>query len=168
VPFAHPGNWPDADMLPLGYLDPEPGEGKARDIRLTHDDQQTMLTLWSIARSPLVLGANLTKLDDWTANLLTNREVLDVDQFGHDQRQVTREGNTAVRISKGKPGTTYLAFFNLGDTPSDLKRTYAFYGLTGPSYKVRELWSGTEIGTLDSIHLSIPVHGCKLLKLTRP
>ncbi len=80
APYAGPGHWPDADMLPLGQLRPEPGDGKARASRLTPDEQRTELTLWSIARSPLILGANLTLLDAPTLALLTNREVLAIDQ----------------------------------------------------------------------------------------
>ncbi|WP_213805014.1 glycoside hydrolase family 27 protein [Granulicella sp. dw_53] len=166
--YARPGNWPDADMLPLGYLGPEPGEGKARNTRLTTDEQQSMLTLWAIARSPLILGANLTKLDDWTTKLLTNKDVIDVNQFGHEQRQVAREGNTVTWSAKGRPGILYLALFNLSDMPVNIDRPYAFYNLPGDSYKTRELWSQTDGDTSASVHLVLPPHGCKLLELRRP
>ena len=66
VPFVKPGNWPDADMLPLGTLGPVPGHGKPRKTLLTEDEQRTLMTLWAIARSPLFVGANLTELDDCT------------------------------------------------------------------------------------------------------
>jgi len=107
APYAAPGSWPDADMLPLGYLGPEPGDGKARDSRLTHEEQRMMVTLWSMMRSPLILGANLTKLDAWTTSLVTNRDILDIDQNAHDQRQVAREGR---RSSHGQlPAKTACA-----------------------------------------------------------
>jgi len=127
-----------------------------------------MLTLWAIARSPLILGANLTKLDDWTTQLLTNRSVLDVDQFGHDQRQVAREGDHVIWISKGRPGTLYLALFNLSDNTATINHSYAFYGLPGSSYKSRELWSQTGNAASATVHVVLPPHGCQLLELTKP
>ena len=166
APLAHAGSWPDADMLPIGYLGPIPGDGTARQSRLTHDEQQTMLTLWSIARSPLILGANLTKLDGWTLALITNREVLDVDQNSHDGRQVAREGDTVAWTASGPGSTRYLAIFNLGDKPKTIHRSYDFYNLPGKAYRSRELWSGSERGAGDSITATLPAHGCILLKLT--
>jgi alpha-galactosidase len=78
--YAKPGNWPDADMLPWGWLGPHPGMGEPRQSRLTHDEQQTELTLWAIARSPLILGANLTKLDEFTKSLMNNQSILFMNQ----------------------------------------------------------------------------------------
>jgi len=163
--YATPGTWPDADMLPLGYLGPQPGDGESRQSRLTHEEQQMMMTLWSIGRSPLILGANLTKLDDWTLKLLTNRGVLDVDQFGHDQRQVAREGNTVVWTSSGEGAVRYLALFNLNDKDKKIARTYSFYNLPSKTYHARELWSGEDRGTSESIDVTLPAHTCILLEL---
>ena len=80
--YVRQGNWPDADMLPLGHLGPVPGYGEDRDTKLTQDEQRTMVTLWAISRSPLFLGANLTRLDALTRSLVTNAEVIGVDQLG--------------------------------------------------------------------------------------
>ena len=78
--YVKPGNWPDADMLPWGWLGPHPGWGEPRQSRLTHDEEQTEFTLWSITRSPLILGANLTKLDDFTRSLIANQSILFINQ----------------------------------------------------------------------------------------
>src|SRR6202012_4549626 len=75
-----PGQWPDADMLPFGELRPSPGWGEPRHTRLTPDEQKTVMKLWAITQSRLSLGANLTLLDDATLSLLTNYEVLRIDQ----------------------------------------------------------------------------------------
>ena len=83
---SQPGHWPDADMLPLGYLGPAPGWGKARQTRLTHDEQRTLVTLWSIFPSPLMVGGELPPADAWTKSLLTNPEVLLVDQQSTENR----------------------------------------------------------------------------------
>ena len=74
-PYVKPGNWPDPDMLPEGCLGPHPGKDQPRQSNYTHDEQRTEFTLWAISRSPLILGANLTKLDDFTRSLITNKEV---------------------------------------------------------------------------------------------
>jgi alpha-galactosidase len=83
--YARPGDWPDGDMLPLGQLRPAPGWEKARATRLTPDEQRTQVTLWAMARSPLILGANLTLLDAPTLALLTNKEVIAIDQTAHNR-----------------------------------------------------------------------------------
>ena len=80
LPYVRPGNWPDADMLPWGWLGPHPGMGEARQSRETQDEQRTEFTLWAIARSPLILGANLTRLDDFTRSLITNQTMLFMNQ----------------------------------------------------------------------------------------
>src|SRR3546814_10712508 len=82
------GAWPDADMLPLGLL--ALGE---RRTRFTPDEQRTMMTLWAIARSPLIMGGDLRALDPATLALLTNPEVIAVDQTSEDGHQLFREGN---------------------------------------------------------------------------
>ena len=117
---VEPGHWPDADMLPFGYLGPRPGTRKARDSELTHDEQRTVFTLWSILRSPLIAGANLTKMDPWTTALLTNEEVIAVNQHSHGGRQVSNDGKQAIWIAKpdGAKGV-YLALFNLSDQAQD-------------------------------------------------
>ncbi len=165
APYARAGAWPDADMLPLGYLGPEPGDGEARQTRLIPSEQRMILTLWSIMRSPLIVGANLTKLDDWTTSLLTNRAVIDVNQYGHDQRQVAREGNTVAWTAAGRDGVQYLALFNLNDRDKTIARSYAFYNLPSATYSSKELWSNEERGRSDSINVTLPPHSCILLEL---
>ncbi len=86
APFSGPGHWPDADMLPIGRLEPTAGWGKPRVTRLTRDEQRTLLTLWSIFRSPLIMGGNLTLCDEWTESLLTNPEVIAVDQHSSENQ----------------------------------------------------------------------------------
>ena len=166
APYANNGTWPDADMLPLGYLGPEPGDGDPRETRLTQAEQKTMVTLWSIMRSPLIIGANLTALDAWTTSLLTNRDVIAVNQFAHDQRQVAREGDTVAWTASGKNGVRYLALFNLNDRDKTIARSYAFYNLPSATYTSRDLWSNDDRGRSDSVKVTLAPHSCILLELT--
>jgi alpha-galactosidase len=165
APYAREGTWPDADMLPLGYLGPQPGDGEARQTRLTQPEQKMMVTLWSIMRSPLIVGANLTTLDAWTTSLLTNRDVLNVNQFAHSQRQVAREGNTVVWTAEGRNGIRYLAIFNLNDKDKAINRTYAFYNLPSASYHSRELWTNEDRGRSEAINITMAPHSSILLEL---
>ena len=112
------GSWPDADMLPFGKI-----EG-GRPTNFTKDEQRTCMTLWCIARSPLILGADMTNMDDWTLSLLTNREVLDVNQKSTNNRQLFREGNLVAWVAD-IPGSKdkYLALFNAETAGVNLENT---------------------------------------------
>jgi hypothetical protein len=163
-----PGNWPDADMLPLGTLGPVAGWGKPRKTRLTEDEQKTLMTLWAIARSPLIIGANLTELDEETLHLLTNKEVTTMNQTGRNQRLVGQEGNLAMWASDGGAGQHYLALFNLGDSPMPIDRPYDTMGMPKQQFKAREVWTGKVLNTTArKIEEKIPPHGVVLLKLNR-
>ena len=163
-----PGNWPDADMLPLGTLGPVAGWGKPRKTRLTEDEQKTLMTLWAIARSPLIIGANLTELDEETLHLLTNKEVTTMNQTGRNQRLVGQEGNLAMWASDGGAGQHYLALFNLGDSPMPIDRPYDTMGMPKQQFKAREVWTGKVLNTTArKIEEKIPPHGVVLLKLSR-
>src|ERR1035438_4039202 len=96
--FAKPGNWPDADMLPWGSLTPHPGWGSPRLSRITQDEERTQFTLWAVSRSPLILGTNLTKLDDFTGLLLTNREVIAIDQTAVTSAEIPGDPADSARL----------------------------------------------------------------------
>ena len=163
--YAKSGNWPDADMLPLGELGPVPGYESPRTSRLTHDEQRTMLTLWSISRSPLFMGGNLTKLDDFTTSLLTNPDVLAANQHGHDQKLAGQTGDVIAWTSKGDGGKQYLALFNVGDAPTTVKAPFSRYGLPAASYNTRDLWMKKDQGKQSEVSADLPPHGSVLLEL---
>ena len=109
--WREPGAWPDADMIPIGTID------LGRKTWFTPPEQTTLMTLWSIARSPLILGADLTKLDDWTRSLITNDEVLAVNQHSANNHQLfrDREGRIAWIADVPEQKEKYLALFNTRD-----------------------------------------------------
>jgi len=166
APLVDPGHWPDADMLPIGFLGPRPGLDKPRTSRLTQDEQRTLLTLWSMLRSPLIAGCNLTKMDDWTTALLTNEEVIAVDQHSHDGRQVLNDGNKAVWLAKPDSGKgAYIALFNLDDTAQKIVYPLQSLGMANTALKIRDLWARKDIGSADFVSARLPAHGAILYKL---
>ena len=166
APSTQAGNFPDADMLPLGHLGPNPGEGSDRATRLTHDEQRSMLTLWSMMRSPLILGANLTQLDAWTLGLVTNRSVIEIDQHSHGGRQLEQTGDLIVWRAEKDTRTSYLALFNVGEKPLVVDRALKDFGFAGKSYKARNLWDAGAVAASARVAATLPPHGCLLLELT--
>lgn len=127
-----------------------------------------MLTLWSVARSPLVLGANLTLLDDTTRDLLTNRDVLAVNQKTTASREALHAGGVigwTADLPAGFPGgyTTALAIFNTADEATTVNSQFAAYGLDGKAFAVKDAWSGKPLGKMASVkELQLAAHGCAL------
>ena len=161
--YAKPGNWPDADMLPLGEIRPVPGEGKPRTTRLTPAEQQTLMTLWSMARSPLILGANLTLLDDATLRLITNRDVLTIDQTATRSGETLHSGDIIAWTADLPDGTEALALFNVGEALVTITTSFEAYGLDDATYHVKDAWSGRNLGKLKSVdNLSLEPHAATL------
>ena len=167
-PYAGPGHWPDADMLPIGYLGPHPGWGDPRQTRLTHDEARTLMTLWSIARSPLFLGTNLLKMDAFTESVITNPEVLAVDQYSENNRPLNQQPDAqhpdAVVWMAAAPEHhgDYIAIFNLADKPQSLTYTWQDLGIIYGKCPVRDLWARQDLGINNQIAVTLPAHGSGL------
>ena len=165
--YARPGNWPDADMLPIGELRPVPGDGQPRTTRLTPTEQRTMLTLWAMARSPLILGANLTLLDDATLKLLTNPDLILIDQTATRSGQVMHDGDiiawTADLSPDSPDGSIALALFNTGESQVVLDSSFEAYNLEAATYRVKDVWTGKTLTKVKSIEsLTLEPHACVL------
>ncbi len=116
TPFRGPGHWPDADMIPLGHVSQRCSDGGRPHVtRFTKDEQTALMSLWAIARSPLMLGMNLPENDAWTLSLLTNDEVLAVNQKSSGNRQVFRTEDKIAWVADAPGGGKYLAIFNAAD-----------------------------------------------------
>ena len=160
------GHWPDADMLPVGAV--RIGQKKPW-TNFTHDEQYTLMTLWSLANSPLMIGGDLPKNDDFTLKLLTNAEVLAVNQHGRHGRQLSRGNDQVVWLSDAPDaGVKYVALFNLGDKkagPAEISVDLATAGLP-KRVRVRDLWKQTDLPAAEgSIKATVPPHGAVLLKV---
>ena len=166
---AGEGRWPDADMLPFGMLTPHPGWGIPRKSRLSTDEERTQLSLLAIARSPLILGANLTKLDEPTRALLTNPDVIRVDQKTHDNHPVANLPpgfeNARVWIATGAEGQRFLAVFNLDDKPASLEASWGKLGLDAGDHTARDLWDGHRVPASERLKISLPPHGSALYEV---
>jgi hypothetical protein len=160
APHHRTGAWPDADMLPLGLL--ALGE---RRTRFTPDEQRTMMTLWAIARSPLIMGGDLRALDEATLALLTNDAVLAVNQHSRDGRQLYRaDPHIAWTARDARSGAHYLALFNLGDRAADVRVDLAAAGLRGAA-AVTDLWEQRPLGRHEgNFSRTIPAHGAGLYR----
>ncbi len=162
---VRPGCYPDCDMLPLGTIGKRFGE--ERQTRLTRDEQRTMMTLWCIFGSPLMLGAELTRLDAWTLSLLTNREVLSLLPPENRRRQVCRDPDRAVWVSVRADGSAaYAALFNLSDEAREVALDLDELGLDGGAVQAVEVWTGEAGETGGNTLRACPApHGCKLYRL---
>lgn len=149
-----PGHWPDADMLPLGHLGPRcPVEGANRDTRFTENEQVTMMTLWSLLPSPLMLGANLVESDDaWTRALLTNDEVLAVSQdaLGARARRIMLTNNREAWIKDLSGGRYAVGLFNRGGNDQTVTVTFEELGITGLLLG-RKVWQRQDLGLVNGM-----------------
>ncbi len=167
-PYVSPGCWPDCDMLPLGLLAVcnNPARQTARPTNFTPEEQRTMLTLWCIFRSPLMLGCELRALDEATLRLITNREVLGLLKNTAGARQLTRTGDTVIWGSSDDEGRAVAAFFNLSCAETHPSLPLARLG-SFRTAAVRDLWRGAELGTVSGhVGVTLPPHGAALLRLT--
>ncbi|SCE95011.1 alpha-galactosidase D [Micromonospora saelicesensis] len=151
---AGPGGWNDLDSLNVGN-----GEMDG----LTRAERQSYATLWAISKSPLYTGDDLTRLDDYGLSLLTNREVIAIDQNGGaPARPVTPAGDQQVWGAKNPDGSYTVALFNLGDAPASVTAHWASFGFTGNA-SVRDVWNRRDLGTQrNAITAALPAHGSRL------
>jgi alpha-galactosidase len=160
-----PGHWPDADMLPLGYLGPAPGWGKPRTTQLTHDEQRTLITLWTIFPSPLMIGGDLSSADQWTESLLTNPEVLAVDQHSTGNHVAISDDKTVVWVAQDPKGLFYVAAFNLTPSSQAVQFSWKLLGLPAAQYAIRDLWEHEDLPAARALQRRLPGHGSLLYQL---
>ena len=165
---ARPGHWNDPDMLVVGKV----GWGPTlRDSRLAPIEQQTHITLWALLAAPLLIGCDMTQMDQFTIDLLTNAEVIDVnqDELGKAATRVGKEGDLEVWSRPLFDGSIAVGLFNRGYEPAEVTARWTDLGLMG-SQRVRDLWQERDLGEhADSYKATIPGHGSMLLKInSRP
>lgn len=134
------GCYPDCDMLPLGYLGK--GFGTERFTNFTKDEQQTMMTLWCLFGSPLMLGCELTKLDEWTLSLITNKQILDILTPDCKPKQIYLDDTKAIWLANNnKNSKKYVALFNLSDEISNISVELEELDILKSEIKLIDLWT---------------------------
>lgn len=165
---VHANGFPDADMLPLGHIGIRAERGDDRKSLLTQDEQYTLMSLWSIFRSPLMMGGDLPTSDPFTYALLTNAEVLHVDQHSDGGHEAYRDANVIVWTADD-PGTgaKYVGVFNVGDAPQRVDLPWSRIGIEGQNPDVRDLWLHKEDGTMRSLIVPLCPHASVLYKVSK-
>ena len=159
--FAGPGAWNDLDMLVVGTV----GWGEPHPTRLTPNEQYSHLSYWCLLASPLLLGCDLTRLDPFTLNLLTNDEVLDVNQdpLGRQAVRVQHDDAQEIWAKPMSDGSTAVGLFNRSCLTRTVTLPFASLGLKGP-HRLRDLWRQKDLGVAaDTFAAKIPGHGVLLL-----
>jgi alpha-galactosidase len=167
--YGRPGGWPDADMLPLGRIGIRAERGENRMTRFTREEQKTLMSLWSIAQSPLMFGGDLPGNDEFTLALITNDEVLAVNQRGARGSPISESGDRIIwTADAGTPEEKYVAVFNVGEKgPIDIRVEWRALGM-GESCLVRDLWERKHVGEIKGGHtFRVAAHGSGLYKLSR-
>ena len=164
--YRRPGNWPDADMLVVGKVG---WEKDLRDTRLTPDEQYTHISLWALMASPLLIGCDLTKMDDFTLGLLTNSEVLDINQDSYGY-QASRHISTDEEVVYVKPlddNSIAVGVFNLTTEPRKIGFRPIDLGIIDEQI-VRDVWRQKDLGTVtfkEHYEVEVAPHGVVLLRL---
>ncbi len=183
APHAGPDGWPDGDMLPLGRIGIRAERGEPRDSLLTLDEQTTLMTLWAIARSPLMVGGDLPSSDPATIALLQNPDVLALHATARASREVFREDPLILWTAEGQDGERYVAAFNVGADVLEVALDSQNVGLPARlDGEVRELWSGELVRPREvtvqsdaargvapgstALDVRIPPHGAVLLRVS--
>ena len=163
-----PGHFPDADMIPFGHLSIRAWtNSREHQTRFTHDEQRMLMSLWSLASSPLMLGGNLPDTDDWTLALLTNDEVLGIDQdpLGRAAKRVVQNAGLEVWVKDLKDGSKAVGLFNRSAADAPVTVNWSDAGLTG-AQRVRDVWEHRDLdGATEQITRPVPAHGVVLLRL---
>jgi len=179
APFAGPGGWPDADMLPLGRIGIRAERGEPRDDRLTPAERRSLLTLWVMARSPLMIGGDLPSSDPATIALYTNDEVLRILRDSTGNRELLRERDLVVWAAESGD-TRWAAIFDLSGDARDESFDTRSIGFGSAPGSVSDVWSGESVPVeavavqsnaarsvapgSSVVRVALEPHGCVLLR----
>jgi hypothetical protein len=165
---VHANGFPDADMLPLGHIGIRAERGDDRKSLLTQDEQYTLMSLWSIFRSPLMMGGDLPTSDSFTYGLLTNAEVLDVDQHSDNGREAYRDANIIVWTADDpRRGAKYVGVFNVGDAMQTVDLPWSRIGLPWEGAAVRDLWLHKDSGKATALTVALRPHASVLYRVSQ-
>jgi len=166
--YAKPGNWNDPDMLVVGQV----GWGNPHPSKLKPDEQYLHISLWSLFAAPLLIGCDMEKLDDFTLNLLTNDEVIEINQdpLGKQATCIQTIGELRIYVKELEDGSRAVGFCNFGTDKVELSyKDFEKIGLNG-KLNVRDVWRQKNVSNIDTktgdLLLNVPAHGVLLYKLS--
>ncbi len=163
--YSAPGHWNDPDMLVVGQVG---WNDELRQTKLTVDEQYTHISLWALLSAPLLLGCDLTQIDDFTLNLLTNDEILDVNQdmLGKQAKPILKTKNIQIWVKDLEDGTKAVGLFNLGDQSQKIAVEWTDLNMAN-KLNVRDLWRQKDMGVFSNgFEQVIPSHGVMLIKVS--
>ena len=164
IPFAGPGHWNDPDMLVVGTV----GWGKPKPTTLTPNEQYSHISLWCLLSAPLLIGCDLNALDDFTVSLLSNDEVLEIDQdaLGKEAAPIVQDDNHAIYVKPLEDGSYAIGLFNLSNTPQKIAVNWSDLKLSVPQH-VRDLWRQQDMGVFqDGFSSNVNPHGVTLVRVS--
>jgi alpha-galactosidase len=168
--FRKEGHWPNLDMLPIGIMGSRSTySGEGRRSRFTNDELQTMMTLWCMFRSPLILGGDLLQLNAFEERLIKNKQLIDIDQNSRNCQLVFGDSNTII-YAADKPGTStrYISFFNIGNKKQTINYSLNKLGFNG-AVKIREVWNDKESEPVNrQLSMEVNAHGVALFIVSIP
>lgn len=180
APLSSAKGWADGDMLPLGHIGLRAEVGDPRNDRLTPEERRSLVTLWVIAKSPLMIGGDLPTTEKSTIDLFTNESVMEVHANSYGNHEIFRENGLILWSALGTGTKRYAAVFNIGDEASEICLDSENLGMPNDVGLVRELWSGAAVRTWPvtaqsseargvapgstAIELQLAAHGCALLE----
>lgn len=164
--YCRPGHWNDPDMLVVGLVDV--GRGKnLHPSRLTPNEQYTHISLWCLLSAPLLIGCPIDRLDPFTLNLLTNDEVIELDQdeLGKQAAETLVDGRKRIYVKELSDGSHAIGLFNLADQPQEISATWEQLKVPVPK-RVRDLWRQKDVAaTAEKISATVPRHGVFLVRI---
>ncbi len=163
--YGGPGHWNDPDYLLIGYL--SDWKGGTAPTPLTPNEQYTHVSLWALVAAPLIFSGDITRLDEFTLSLLTNDEVIDVDQdpLGRPGRRVSKAGDVEIWARDLEDGSKAVGLFNRGEGLAAITASWADIGVAGPQ-RVRDLWRQKDLGIFEgAFEAYVARHGVVLFRL---
>jgi alpha-galactosidase len=165
APYAGPGHWNDSDMLMFGYLFSGVDGGPRRHTNLTRDEQRSKFTIWCLNASPLIISSDPDRLDGFTLSMMSNDEVIAVDQdpLGKPAKEMPPQGALRLFVREMEDGALVLGVINMGEACVE-KIPWAKFGLAAEPRAVRDLWANHDLVAADHLLAALPAHASLLLR----
>jgi alpha-galactosidase len=167
--WSRPGSWNDPDYLQIGWIGNAAANGLPKPCPITPNEQYSYMSLWSLMASPLFFSGDMTKLDEFTLNVLCNPEVIEVNQdvLGQSAAVSMLNEATFVMVKDLEDGSKAVGLFNRGEFPADVSASWSLVGLYG-KHVIRDLWRQKTLGTFDNeFKAPVPRHGVVLVRIQK-